>query len=223
LLEFSIDSHVIHRAGGDLHPPIVDLRNTLGITYHPAVGVVAGVELGYGTPAIAIPKYAMKVSVSSVLPDRFTGSFAYSLWSFDSSRIVPNGSFLVHIFNPTLSYELTDAIELAVRWWTAYVSIPPTSEGTNTLVAGTAHSIGLHGAWHMRPSLTFSGDYTYGVSLDTNPTLTQLFTIRSHVVAAGVDWRFQRELGVHGVMGLEHRLEVDINIPSLGAGFYARW
>src|SRR5262249_50399153 len=77
--EFGLDSHVVQRSGGGTS--IIDVRNTLGVGYHPGVGVLAGLELGYGINAVAIPRYAMKLSFSSTIAWRFTGSFAYSLWA----------------------------------------------------------------------------------------------------------------------------------------------
>jgi len=220
--ELSVDEHVIQRTAPGVS--IVDLRSTLGIGYHPAVGVLAALELGYGAPATAIPHYSMKLSLSSPIGLRFTGSFAYSLWEFDGHREV-------HIFNPTLAYQLTDTVEIALRWWTAYIAISPSPEGASRLLADTAHSGGVHVGWHPSAPWIVTADYTYGVGLDANLTIQQLFTVRSHVFGVGAGYRINRALGVQGTLGIESRRNVSelgdsspaITIPSIGAGFSVRW
>jgi tetratricopeptide (TPR) repeat protein len=217
--EVTFDSHLISRSGGG-GAAITDGRRSVGVLYHPAVGVTGAIELGYGAPAVAIPATSMKLSFTSTLAWRLTGGFAYSLWEFKGERAV-------HLFNPTLAYQWSDSVELGLRWWTAYISIAPRPSNGNQLVADAAHSFGLHVGWHAAPPLTMTADYTYGVSLDASPTLTQLFTLRSHVVAAGADYRVRRDFGVRGALGLERRSTANdapaILAPSIDAGFYTRW
>jgi Flp pilus assembly protein TadD len=216
--EFQVDSHIIHRLGGNLASPIIDGQRTLGATYHPTYGTILHLDFAYGNPAVAIPKYAGHGSVTTTLFGRWNGSFDGMVWAYTLGRDVL-------IFNPALAYEWSDTLELAVRWYTAYLSI--SSGDGHPFSSNWAHTFDLHGTWRPTKRLSVSADYSYGAQLEAAPTLQSIFSYLSHVLAAGADYVLRPDLGVRGLLGIERRAadqssEV-IWIASIEAGAYVRW
>ena len=217
-LELGFDSHIVERAGGTLTSPIVDALRTLSASYHPTYGMLFHIDASYGTPAIAIPHFAIHASFSSSVVGRLTGTFDATYWSFTESRTV-------YIFNPSLGYEIGDQLEIALRWYTAYLSVAA-GEG-HSFDSDLANAIDAHARWRASPKLALSADYTYGAQLEASPTLEQIFSYRSHVVALGADLLVRPDAGVRGLLGFERRAsdattEV-VWIETVQVGGYVRW
>lgn len=216
--EFTVDSHIVQRSGGTLKTDIVDGLRTIGATYHPTYGMLLHLDAGYGNPATAIPQYAAHATFSSTLPLRLTGSLDVTYWAFTLGRDVV-------IFNPSLAYEVNDDLELAVRWFTAYLSIA--SGDGHPFSSNLSHTIDLHGTWRPKKGWSLSGDYAYGAQLEASPTLESIFSYTSHVLAFGVDHVLRRDLGVRGLLGLERRASDTTSeviwIESVEVGGYVRW
>lgn len=211
--EFGLGEHLVDWAGGGLASPIVDGERTVRVGYHPAPGYAMTVEAGFGNPGVVLPRGEASAEFAFPIYGRVAGVLDYAFWDF-------TGGVAVNIVNPTIAYEASDDLELAAHAWIVHVGVGPTGSG------GWADTWGAHAGWKATPRLRLVLYYTYGVQLDRDPTVTELLTLRSHVVTVSADWLVTHDWGVRGLLGIERRDEEGVPpivIPSLGASFYVRW
>lgn len=211
--DFGLSSHLVYWAGGALAKPIVDGERSVRVAYHPAVGITAALEAGFGNPGVVLPQASFQAEIGVPIWGKLAGVVDYDYWTF-------SGGVSVHILNLTAAYEATDKLELAAHAWFVHVGVGPTNEGA------FAETFGAHVAYKLLPRLHLALYYTYGVQLDRDPTFTQLFSLRSHVITGAADWLIQKELGVRGMIGTEIRSQdgsPTILIPSVGGAFYVHW
>ena len=209
---FEFQSRLVDWNGGSLSKALVDTEDSITVTYHPTMGVSASVGVGLGVRGVLLPSSEFKAAVSLPIWWRFQGALDYSYWTF-------TGGTGVHIINPTLSYEVTDSIEVAAHAWIVHVAFGSSGPG------GFVGTVGGHAGWKPLHRLKLSLDYTYGAQLAHDPTATQLLSLRSHTVTLAADWQLTREYGLIGLLSEERRASdaPTIFIESMGASFYTRW
>jgi hypothetical protein len=211
--DFTLSSHLVDWTGGDLTSPIVDGERSLRVGYHPKVGVTVALSAGFGNPGVVLPASSFGAEVAVPIYGKFAAIVDYDYWYF-------SGGTSVHILNPSVAYEATDNLEIAAHLWLVHVGVSTTDIGE------FADTIGAHVSYKFMPRLRGALYYTYGVQLDRDPTATELFSLRSHVITAAADYQITHDYGVRGSLGVEIRSQDNVDtivIPSIGAGFYVHW
>jgi tetratricopeptide (TPR) repeat protein len=194
-LELAVDAQVITRTGTVTSQAIVDGLYTATGIYHANGGSSAGVSLGFGAPARAIPAFTAKGWFLLQIASRWSGFFAYSFWQYHNAKTA-------HIFAPALGYALTDDIQLEVRWWTSYLVLQrPMASAATALVNGISGRF----TWRVLAPWYIGMSYTYGPQLDQAPTQYTFLHIKSHVFNAYADWLVSRYWGISPLLGFEWR------------------
>lgn len=182
------------------------------IAYSIAVGWVAGLEVGFGAPARAIPDALARASLYFPLIGRLDGYAAYSWFRY------PNG-MTVNMLNPVLGFQLTDQLRVDARYWIARTGAADTE-------AELVHSYGGHVVYRPVRRVAFDAFYVYGAQFDRLPNTAQLGAIRSHIMTAAIDVLVVRELGLRPLYEFEIRRNPRgdvIHIHGVELAVYARW
>jgi len=184
----------------------------MSLQYALGVGWALGVEGGFGLPARAVPEGLGRAFLYFPIHGPLDGYLAYTYMTY------ANGTS-VHITNPAIGFQITDALRIDARYWLARAWLPNST-------AQTAHSVGSYAIYRITPRLAVDALYVYGNQLDRIPAVYQLGEIRSHIVASGVDVRIVRELGIRPAYQLEVRRNPNGDVIQIHSGelaVYVRW
>jgi tetratricopeptide (TPR) repeat protein len=216
-LELGVDAQVISRIGGAEAQPIVDGLYTATGIYHAKAGTAAGLSLGFGAPARAIPAFTARGFLLLQIASRWSGYFAYSFWQYHDHKSA-------HIFAPAISYALTDTFQVELRWWTSFLVLERPMASANTALV---HAVGARAMWRILTPWTLGLSYTYGPQLDTSPARYEFLRLTSHVFGLFGDWLVQRDWGISPMIGFERRSSTNGSpvalIYSAELATYIRW
>jgi tetratricopeptide (TPR) repeat protein len=173
-------------------------------------GFSGNLELGLGSPAVAVPKRAARLGLDGPLAGPVSWALSYTLWSFTEVT--------AHIVQPVFSWAMTERLRLDLRYAFTDVLL------TNGAGSRAANSGGAGVTFRVQPRLALSGGYFYGVQLDRGPNPGELIDVRSHFLTAGGELRLSRSLGLRPLYTLELRAQpVSETIHSLQLALYQRW
>ncbi len=207
-----------HYGGG--RSSVLDARYPFSLAYHPARGMMVGLELTPGAPANAIPHFALRAWALFPIVGPLDASFAYSFWEFD-------GGESVNIFNPGVGIALPGEFRLDARSWISVVRLP--SSGAQVAQTKAVGAAGLQLTWSATRRVDLSAAYTYGAEADPNQTVAgqlQLQASESHIATAFVDILLHRHFGVRPLAMLERLAGASapaLWIEACELGAYARW
>jgi len=209
---------ILYRHSGGVDPLLIDGRHSAGIVYHPGIGSLAGLSVGFGAPVHFVPTVETKAFALFPVGRVFSGYFAYALWQYGTHKSV-------HIFAPAFAYSLRDDFHLELRWWTSYVVLHTQPGVGDSARTGLVHSVGLLGRVQLAPDLNVGATYTYGIQLDENPIISRLFPLRSHIAALFSDWVLGDHIGMQPLFGFERRQApyTVVTILSAEMGVCWRW
>ncbi len=193
---------------------------TFGAHYTFGVGGSLGVELGYASPANAVPRYTGRAEGTYPLPIRLTATASYAFWLFKDDRTV-------HVISPGLGFAASESLDFGLRGYLGIVSVPR-RDGRGTGVLGSVvPSINVWGIWRASRRLTMGLAYTYGTQVDKNPAFFQLIDLRSHIGTSYADYLFSRTFGVRPTFGAELRYNATrgqtLLIYTYELSSYVRW
>jgi hypothetical protein len=216
-LELGVDAQVISRIGGADAQSVIDGLYTASGIYHLKSGSAAGLSLGFGAPARAIPAFTARGWFLVQIASRWSGYLAYAFWQYHNHKSA-------HIFAPALGYALSDNVQLELRWWTSYLILErPMLSATTAFV----HAVGARAMWRILTPWTLGISYTYGPQLDQAPARYEFLRLTSHVFSVFADWLVQREWGISPMIGLERRSSSNGSpvalIYSAEVASYIRW
>lgn len=183
-------------------------------------GFSGNLELGLGTPALAVPKRAGRLGLEGPLAGPVSWAVSYTLWSFTEVT--------AHLVQPALFWAITDRLRLDLRYAFTDVLLNNLASAPSPQSSGggsrTAHSGGAGITFLVLPRLALSGAYFRGVQLDRGPSLGNLIDVRSHFASAGADLRLSRSLGVRPLYTVELRTQpTSETIHLLQLALYQRW
>jgi len=198
----------------------LDARYPFGVAYHPALGMMVGLELTPGAPANAIPHFALRAWSLFPIAGPLDASLAYSFWEFD-------GGESVSIFNPGVGIALPGNLRLDLRSWVSAVRLPPS--GLQTAQTKVVAAAGLQLTWSVTRRIDLSLAYTYGAEADPSQTVAgslQLQASESHIATAFADILLHRHFGVRPLAMVERLAgpsAAALWIEACELGGYARW
>lgn len=173
-------------------------------------GLAWTLELGFGAPALSVPKRLGRVGLDGPIAGPFSFAASYTLWSFTEVT--------AHIVQPVVSWAATERLRLDLRYAFTDVVL------TNGAASRAAHSLGAGLIFAVQPRLTLSAAYLHGVQLDRGPTPDALIDVSSHFLTAGGDLRLARAAGIRPLYTLELRTRpAPVTIHSLQLALYQRW
>jgi tetratricopeptide (TPR) repeat protein len=216
-LELGVDAQLISRIGGTEHVSIVDGLYTASGIYHAHGGSSAGLSLGLGAPAQAIPAFTAKGWLLLQIASRWSGFFAYSFWQYHNDKTA-------HIFAPAIGYALSDNVQLELRWWISYLLLQRPMMSPATAVV---NAVSGRVAWRVMTPWVLGVSYTYGPQLDQAPARYEFLHIKSHVFALFADWLVARSWGLSPMLSFEWRRSSNTApvalIYSAEVAAYVRW
>jgi tetratricopeptide (TPR) repeat protein len=178
---------------------IIDARHSITWLQLFDSGVRAGFGFGFGAPARTVPLFEAKAFVVVPLLPRLSGSLTYSLWAYRNDKHL-------HIFNPALTYELTETFRIDLRGWTTIVVLPPIPEEDFPVsLTDWTQSVSLGAAWDATAATTFGASYTWGPELDQSTTGLDLLRTKAHHVTFFADLRWDYSLGFQPLFAIEWR------------------
>jgi tetratricopeptide (TPR) repeat protein len=189
----------IGRYGAPDHP-IIDARHSITWMRHFDSGVRAGFGFGFGAPARTVPIFEAKAFVVVPLLPRLSGSLTYSLWAYQNDK-------RLHIWNPALTYELTDTFRIDLRGWTTLVVLPPLEEDFASSPTDWTQAVSVGAAWDATADTMFGASYTWGPELDQDPSGLELLSTKAHHVTlfADLHWDENQKFGFQPLFAIEWR------------------
>jgi tetratricopeptide (TPR) repeat protein len=215
--DLGVDAQLISRIGGSEAKPVVDGLYTASGAYHAKAGTAAGLSVGFGAPAHAIPAFTVRGWLSVQVASRWSGYLAYSFWQYHNYKSA-------HIIAPTIGYALNDNVQLELRWWSSFLVLDPP---THSAMTSPAHAGGGRVMWRILTPWILGISYTYGRQLDQSPANYEFLRFNSHVLGAFADWTVARDWGVSPSLGFERRKASSsgavVLIYSAEMASYIRW
>jgi tetratricopeptide (TPR) repeat protein len=181
-------------------------------------GGSVGVELGFGLPATALPRFQLAAHLEGPFARRFAGRLGYAF------RYYPT-DVGVHLAAPSLEWSPSDVVTLTARGWVGVVANPDAAVAAGVERVQPVYAGGAGAAFSPAPRISFGFNYSYGAQLELIPEAFQVATVRSHVADAFVDWQAARWFGLRPAYRFEARSTgaFDYLVNAFELGTYFRW
>ena len=218
--DLTLDAVGIDRVGGN-QTAVLDGRFNAGAVYRTNGDLMLGLTLGFGAPGKVVPKHELRASIWASLFTSLKASFAYSFWEYRHRR-------WVHIFAPTLTYALSDTLEIEAKAWIALLFVRLSDKYDNlgdplpSSYTKVAPAAGVRAMWQATDLLRVMPGYTYGAQFDTSGAYGSL-SLQSHILSLNADYQAQRSWGLLPGAALEYRVTNSVWIISAELGAYVRW
>lgn len=177
---------------------IVDARHSITWLRHFDSGVRVGFGFGLGAPARTVPVFEAKAFVVVPILPRLSGWLSYSMWTYRNDK-------RLHIWNPALTYELTETLRFDVRAWTTLAVLPPPEEDFPSVETRWAEAASLRATWDATADTMLGASYTWGPELDQSPSGLELISTAAHHASVFADLHWSPGLGFQPLLALEWR------------------
>jgi len=177
---------------------IIDARHSIIWQRLLDSGVRVGLGFGFGAPARTVPLFEAKAFVVIPLATRLSGSLTYSMWAYRNEK-------RLHIWNPALTYELSETFRIDLRGWTTLVVLPPPEEDFPNSPTDWTQALSVGASWDATANTMFGASYTWGPELDQSPSGLELLSTKAHHVTLFADLRWDHDVGFQPLLAIEWR------------------